>query len=39
LRRLESECVGRKGAKKVALEVLADTDEVPQGTVATGEKK
>jgi hypothetical protein len=27
------------GAKKVALEALADTDEVPQGTVTTGEKK
>jgi hypothetical protein len=28
-----------QGAKKVALEALADTDEVPQGTVTTGEKK
>jgi hypothetical protein len=28
-----------EGAKKVALEALADTDEVPQGTVTTGEKK
>jgi hypothetical protein len=28
-----------EGAKKVALEALADTDEVPQGTIATGEKK
>jgi hypothetical protein len=29
-----------QGAKKVAFEALADTDEVPQGTVAaTGEKK
>jgi hypothetical protein len=27
------------GAKKVALEALADTDEVPQGSVITGEKK
>jgi hypothetical protein len=26
-------------AKKVALEALADVDEVPQGTVTTGEKK
>jgi hypothetical protein len=28
-----------QGAKKVDLEALADTDEVPQGTVTTGEKK
>ena len=28
-----------QGAKKVGLEALADTDEVPQGTVTTGEKK
>ena len=28
-----------EGAKKVAFEALADTDEVPQGTVTTGEKK
>jgi hypothetical protein len=28
-----------QGAQKVALEALADTDEVPQGTVTTGEKK
>jgi hypothetical protein len=28
-----------QGTKKVALEALADTDEVPQGTVTTGEKK
>jgi hypothetical protein len=28
-----------QGAKKVALEALADTDEVPQGIVTTGEKK
>jgi hypothetical protein len=27
------------GAKKVALEALAETDEVPQGSVITGEKK
>jgi hypothetical protein len=27
------------GAKKVAFEALADTDEVPQGSVTTGEKK
>src|SRR5450432_4786684 len=28
-----------QGAQKVALEALADTDEVPQGTATTGEKK
>jgi hypothetical protein len=28
-----------QGAKKVALEALADTDEVPQGIVTTGDKK
>jgi hypothetical protein len=28
-----------EGARKVAFEALADTDEVPQGTVTTGEKK
>jgi hypothetical protein len=28
-----------QGAKKVALEALAETDEVPQGIVTTGEKK
>jgi hypothetical protein len=28
-----------QGAKMVALEALADTDEVPQGTVISGEKK
>jgi hypothetical protein len=28
-----------QGAQKVALEGLADTDEVPQGTATTGEKK
>jgi hypothetical protein len=28
-----------EGAKKVALNALADTDEVPQGTMTTGEKK
>jgi hypothetical protein len=28
-----------EGAKKVAFEALADTDEVPQGSVTTGEKK
>jgi hypothetical protein len=28
-----------QGAKKVALEALADSDEIPPGTLAMGEKK
>jgi hypothetical protein len=28
-----------QGAKKVELQALADTDEIPQGTIATGDKK
>jgi hypothetical protein len=28
-----------QGARKVELQALADTDEIPQGTIATGDKK